>query len=216
MFLIIVELNSYVWTTIFSFGKITKESSLVLTLVFNVLFRFVEYWSSDRLIWTGEITKCYYFNDYVEKLLGKKLRYVLQFFQLVFCYGTLVQYICTIYTLIGRFVYCAFYSSAFHSLENFNYEMWSHLKHKFPIVLLIAVLISVSSIIKKLSKYMAVSIVSLSFTLLDVLVVIIQTPSSYKSFKSGKELAAVDGEKEPELSPNWFGMSSVFGKDRWK
>ena len=211
-FVVFIQLNIVFGTGVFSFGNSAKEFSLFFLLIFNIIFSFVDYWSVDRMIYTGNKMHCYDYGKIVCKLLGKVPMISLEICVICFDYGILMQYIYTFYSLIGRFVHNTFYTDRYETYDAYNSKVWNTLKYRLPVILVISLLLGSLTFSRNITKYMIISCLSFSLTLFGIFVVIVQTPASFQDYLDNEYEYSFDKNGE-RIYPNWTDYSQAFTKE---
>ena len=110
--------NFCLGTTIYTFAVRAKKFGLVWLLFFCVLVAVINYWSIMLGVYASEKCKEDDFSEITEKLLGRKMRNILNIILILYSYASLMCFICLLYPLFGRFIQSAFYSS-----DYFDYDL---------------------------------------------------------------------------------------------
>ena len=125
--------NLCLGTTIFTFAVRAKAFGLVWFLFFCVLVGAINYWSIMRCVIASSRCKEDDYSEITEKIMGKKMRIVLNIFLIIYSYGFMMCFLSLMYILLGRFIHSAGYTESYPDFSNFNNNVWGKAYIKFPI-----------------------------------------------------------------------------------
>ena len=111
--------NICLGTTIFTFANRAKAFGLVWLLVFCVVVAVINYWSIMRCVYASEKCEEDDFSEITEKLLGRKMRNLLNVIIIIYSYASLMCFIALIFPLFGRFIQSAFYRNDYIDYDDF-------------------------------------------------------------------------------------------------
>ena len=200
--------NICLGTTIFTFGSRAKGFGLVWLLVFCFVVAAINYWSIMRCVYASSKCKENDFSEITEKLLGRKMRHLLNVIIILYSYTTLMCFISLIFPLFGRFVQSAFYRNDYADYDEFYDEKWGKPYIKYPFFIGLAIIVSLLCLIKDINKLNFSSYIGVGAVLYTLIVVAVQCHSYYKHYKN-----TVYVKEDKNTHPNWINLGNAFKKD---
>ena len=191
--------NICLGTTIFTFAVRAKSFGLIWLLFFCFIVAFVNY---AAVMWVAHASSKCEESDYseiTEKLLGTKMRKILNIVIIIDGYATLMAFISLVYSTFGRFIQSAFYKDDYLSYEDFEDSKWDKLYIKLPIFVGLSILISLLCLITNIAKLDFASYISVGAVSYALIVVMVQCHSYYKHYKN-----TVYVENDSDTHPNWY------------
>jgi len=116
--------NICLGTTIFTFAVRAKSFGLVWIIVACILVGVINYWTIMRGVLASSKCKEDDFSEITEKILGKKIRIILNIFLIIYSYACMMCFIALVFPLFGRFIQSAFYPKDYVDFEDFNEKKW--------------------------------------------------------------------------------------------
>ena len=200
--------NICLGTTIFTFANRAKSFGLVWLLVFCVVIAVINYWSIMRCVYASEKCQEDDFSEITEKLLGKRMRDLLNVIIIIYSYASLMCFIALIFPLFGRFIHTAFYKDDYVDYDAFYDDKWGKSYVKFPFFIGLAFLLSLICLIKDINKLNFSAYIGVVAVIYTLFVVMIQCKSYYKHYKD-----TVYKEDDKDTHPNWINFGDAFQKD---
>ena len=200
--------NICLGTTIFTFANRAKSFGLVWLLVFCFVVAIVNYWSIMRVVHASKVCKEDDFSEITEKLLGRKMRHLLNVIIILYSYASLMCFIALIFPLFGRFLQSAFYRNDYKDYDEFYDYKWGKPYIKFPFFLALALLLSLICLIKDINKLNFSAYIGVIAVIYALIVVMVQCRSYYKHYKD-----TVYVEEDESTHPNWINLGDAFKKD---
>ena len=200
--------NICLGTTIFTFAVRAKSFGLIWLLFFCLVVAFINY---AAVMWVAHASSKCEESDYseiTEKLLGRKMRLLLNIVIIIDGYATLMAFISLVYSTLGRFIQTAFYKDDYLSYEDFEDNKWDKLYIKLPIFVGLSILISLLCLITNIAKLDFVSYISVGAVFYALIVIMVQCHSYYKHYKD-----TVYVENDSDTHPNWYNLGDAFHKD---
>ena len=200
--------NICLGTTIFTFAIRAKSFGLIWLLFFCFVVAFINY---AAVMWVAHASSKCEENDYseiTEKLLGRKMRQLLNIVIIIDGYATLMAFISLVYSTFGRFMQSAFYKDDYLSYEDFEDNKWDKLKIKLPIFVGLSIFISLLCLITNMAKLDFVSYISVGAVSYALIVIMVQCHSYYNHYKD-----TVYVENDSDTHPNWYNLGDAFHKD---
>ena len=199
--------NLCLGTTIFTFAVRAKSLGLVWFIFACIIVAFVNYWSIMRCVYASSRCKEDDYSEITEKILGKKMRIVLNVFIILYSYGFCMCYLALIYSLFGRFIYSAGFTKDFIDYESFFDKKWGKAYIKYPIFAGIAFFLSLMCLIKDINKLNFSAYIGVVACMYGLFVVMIECNSYYKYYKETKYI-----EEVKSTHPNWINLGDAFTK----
>ena len=130
--------NMCLGTSIFTFAKWTKSYGLVWILVFCLIIAIINYWSLMNCSIASSRIKPDDYSEVTDNILGKKAKFILNIFIIVYSYACLITFFVLIYALLGRFVQAVGYQNKYNTYDDFYDDKWgkAYIKYPFHLVLL--------------------------------------------------------------------------------
>ena len=148
------------------------------------------------------------FSEITEKLLGRKMRNILNIILILYSYASLMCFICLLYPLFGRFIQSAFYNSDYVDYDDFFDKKWGQNYIKYPFFLGMACVLSFICLIKDINKLNFTAFIGVCANIYTLFVIMIQCKSYYKHYKD-----TVYIEEDENTHPNWINLGEAFKKD---
>ena len=101
--------NICLGTTIFTFVIRAKSFGLGWLLVACVAKGFINYWPIMNCCIVSSQYKSDDYSEIIEKVLGKKMRVILNIIIIIYSYACVMCFLALIYPLFGRFILSALY-----------------------------------------------------------------------------------------------------------
>ena len=111
--------NMCLGTSIFTFAKWTQSFGLVWILVFCVIIAIINYWSLMNCSIASSRVKEDDYSEITERIMGKKTKFVLNIFIIVYSYACLITFFVLIYALFGRFIQSVGYQNKYNTYDDF-------------------------------------------------------------------------------------------------
>ena len=200
--------NICLGTTIFTFANRAKSFGLVWLLVFCVVVAAINYWSIMRCVYASSKCKEDDFSEITEKLLGKRMRDLLNFIIIIYSYASLMCFIALIFALFGRFIHGAFFKDDYVDYDAFYDGKWGKSYVKYPFYIGLAFILSLICLIKDINKLNFSAYIGVVACLYALLVVTIECNSYYNHYKD-----TVYQEDNDDTHPNWINLGDAFQKD---
>ena len=198
--------NICLGTTIFTFAVKAKSFGLVWLLVACTVVAIVNYWTITRGVLASSKCKEDDFSEIVEKIMGKKMRHLLNFFLILYSYACLMCFLALIYTLSGRFFQSAFYKNKYETFDDFEDAKWGKAYIKFPFFFVLTFLLCLLCLIKDINKLNFSAYIGVGAVFYTLIVIVAQCHSYYKYYKDHKYI-----KEDKDTHPNWINF-----KDAWK
>lgn len=199
--------NLCLGTTIFTFAVRTKAFGLVWFLVACILVAAINYWSITRCIYASSKCKEDDYSEIMEKILGKKMRIVLNICIIIYSYGFMMCFLALMFNLFGRFIHNAGYTKEYPNIEDFQNEIWEKAYIKYPIYLAICFFLSLMCLIKDINKLNFSAYIGVIAVIYSLFVVMIQCNSYYKNYKN-----TIYKKEDKATHPNWINLGDAFTK----
>ena len=199
--------NFCLGTTIFTFAVRAKAFGLVWYLFFCVLIGAVNYWSIMRCAYASSKCKEDDYSEITERILGKKMRLILNIFIIIYSYGFMMCFLTLIYSLFGRFIHSAGYTKTYPDYSEFNDNIWGKAYVKFPVFAGICFCLSLMGLIKDINKLNFSAYIGVVAVIYTLLVVTIQCDGYYKHYKK-----TVYVEEDKSTHVNWINLGNAFDK----
>ena len=200
--------NICLGTTIYTFATRAKRFGLVWLLFFCVVVAVINYWSIMLGVYASSKCKEDDFSEMTEKLLGKRMRDLLNVIMILYSYASLMCFISLLYPLFGRFIQSAFYYNEYVDYDAFFNEMWGKAYIKYPFFTVLACILSLICLIKDINKLNFTAYIGVSANIYTLLVIIIQCRGYYEHYKN-----TVYKEEDKNTHPNWINLGDAFKKD---
>ena len=200
--------NICLGTTIFTFANRAKAFGLVWLLVFCVVVAVINYWSIMRCVYASEKCEEDDFSEITEKLLGRKMRNLLNVIIIIYSYASLMCFIALIFPLFGRFIQSAFYRNDYIDYDDFYDQKWGKIYIKLPFFIGLAFILSLICLIKDINRLNFSAYIGVVAVIYALFVVMIQCHSYYKHYKD-----TVYKEDDDSTHPNWVNLGDAFTKD---
>ena len=175
--------NICLGTTIYTFAVRAKKFGLVWLLFFCVLVAVINYWSIMLGVYASDKCKEDDFSEITEKLLGRKMRNILNIILILYSYASLMCFICLLYPLFGRFIQSAFYYKDYIDYDEFFDKKWGQNYIKYPFFLGLACILSFICLIKDINKLNFTAFIGVCSNIYALSVIMIQCDSYYKHYK---------------------------------
>jgi amino acid permease len=199
--------NICLGTTIFTFAVKAKSFGLVWLIVCCCIVAIVNYWTITRgVIASSKCDDCDDFSEITEKIMGKKMRVVLNIFLILYSYACIMCFLALIFPLFGRFIQSAFYKDKYPTYDDFADAKWGKAYIKFPFFIGLTFLLCLLCLIKDINKLNFSAYIGVGAVIYTLFVVMIQCHSYYKYYKKNVYI-----KEDKSTHPNWTNM-----KDAWK
>jgi len=200
--------NACLGTTIFTFAVKAKSFGLVWLLVAAVVVAFVDYWTIMAGAKASSRVEEDDYSEITEKVLGKKMRAVLNFMLIVYSYACMMCFLALLYPLFGRFIQTIGYNNKYESYDDFLSDKMGKLYIKIPFYVGVSLAISLLCLIDDINKLSFSSYIGVGAVAYSLLVVTVQCPSYYKYYKK-----TVYVEEDKSTHANFKDISQAFKKD---
>ena len=197
--------NLCLGTTIFTFAVRAKAFGLVWFLVVCVVVAFVNYWSIMRCVYASSRCQEDDYSEITEKILGKKMRVVLNIFIILYSYGFCMCYCALIYSLFGRFILSVGYTKDYAEYSEFLDKRWGKAYIKYPFYAGVAFCLSLMCLIKDINKLNFSAYIGVASCSYGLIVVMIQCHSYYQHYKN-----TIYNKDDESTYTNWFNIKSAF------
>lgn len=199
--------NLCLGTTIFTFAIRAKQFGLVWFLIVCVIVAIVNYWSIMRCVIVSSRCKEDDYSEITEKILGRKMRVVLNFFIILYSYGFCMCYCALIYSLFGRFIQSAVYSTEYADYDEFLDKKWGKAYIKYPFYAGVGFILSLMGLIKDINKLSFSAYIGVASCFYGLIVVLVQTPSYYSYYKD-----TIYKKDDDSTHTNWINIGDAFTK----
>ena len=200
--------NMCLGTSIFTFAKWTKSYGLVWILVFFFIIAVINYWSLMNCSIASSRIKPDDYSEVTDNILGKKAKFILNIFLIVYSYACLITFFVLIYALLGRFVQAVGYQNKYDSYDDFYDDKWGKAYFIYPISFGIAIILSFISLIKDINKLSFSSYIGVLAVVYSLIVVLVQCHKYYNHYKDN-----VYKKEDKSTHVNWVDLSKAFTKD---
>jgi len=200
--------NLCLGTTIFTFAVRAKAFGLVWFLVACLIVAVVNYWSIMRCVIAS--SRCKDNDDYseiTEKILGRKMRVVLNVFIILYSYGFCMCYCALIFSLFGRFIHSAGFTNDYPDYSDFFDKRWGKAYIKYPFYAGVGFCLSLMCLIKDINKLNFSAYIGVTACSYGLIVVLVQCDSYYKYYKQ-----SIYKEDDPSTHTNWINLGDAFTK----
>ena len=197
--------NLCLGTTIFTFAVRAKTFGLVWFLVVCVVVAFVNYWSIMRCVYASSRCQEDDYSEITEKILGRKMRVVLNIFIILYSYGFCMCYCALIYSLFGRFILSVGYTKDYAEYSDFLDKRWGKAYIKYPFYAGVAFCLSLMCLIKDINKLNFSAYIGVSSCSYGLIVVMIQCYSYYQHYKK-----TIYNKDDESTYTNWFNIKDAF------
>ena len=147
-------------------------------------------------------------NDYSEitqRLLGRKMRLVLNLFITLLSYAFMMCFICLVYELLGRFYHSAFKKDEYAEFKDFKKAKWGKVYIKYPVYIVATAILFFICLIRDINKLNFTSYIGVCAVIYTLGVVAIQCHSYYKYYKETKYV-----EDDKSTHPNYWDITDAF------
>ena len=199
--------NLCLGTTIFTFAVRAKSFGLVWFILVCIVVAIVNYWSIMRCVYASSRCKEDDYSEITEKILGKKMRIVLNFFIILYSYGFCMCYLALIFSLFGRFIYSAGYTKDFIDYESFFTNRWGKANIKFPFFVGVAFFLSLICLIKDINKLNFTAYIGVISCMYGLFVIMIECNSYYTYYKDKIYI-----KEDKRTHVNWINLGDAFTK----
>ena len=200
--------NACLGTTIFTFGVKAKSFGLIWLLVATVVIAFVDYWTIMAGAKGSSKVEEDDYSEITEKILGRKMRIVLNTMLIVYSYACMMCYLALLFALFGRFIQTIGYNNKYETYDDFLSEKMGKLYVKIPFYIGVSLAISFLCLIDDINKLSFSSYIGVGAVIYSLLVVTVQCPSYYKHYKK-----TVYVEEDKSTHANYIDISQAFKKD---
>ena len=200
--------NLCLGTTIFTFAVRAKAFGLVWFLLACVIVAIVNYWSIMRCVYAS--SRCEDLDDYseiTERILGRKMRVVLNIFIILYSYGFCMCYCALIYSLFGRFIHSAGYTNDYESYNAFLDKKWGKAYIKYPFYAGVGFCLSLMCLIKDINKLNFSAYLGVASCSYGLIVVLVQCHSYYTYYKN-----SIYKAEDKSTHTNWINLGDAFTK----
>ena len=204
----LIVTNICLGTTIFTFAVRAKSFGLIWLLFFCFVVAIINY---AAIMWVAHASSKCEESDYseiTEKLLGRKMRKLLNIVIIIDGYATLMAFISLVYSTFGRFIQSAFYKDDYLSYNDFEDAKWGKLYIKLPFFIGLSFIVSLLCLITNIAKLDFASFIGVGAVSYALIVVMVQCHSYYKHYKK-----TVYVENDSDTHPNWYNLGDAFHKD---
>ena len=199
--------NLCLGTTIFTFAIRAKQFGLVWFLIACVIVAIVNYWSIMRCVIASSRCKEDDYSEITEKILGKKMRIILNIFIILYSYGFCMCYCALIYSLFGRFIQSAAYSKQYVDYDDFLDKKWGKAYIKYPFYAGVGFFLSLMGLIKDINKLNFSAYIGVTACSYGLIVVLVQTHSYYTYYKDN-----IYKSYDESTHTNWINLGDAFTK----
>ena len=200
--------NMCLGTSIFTFAKWTQSFGLVWILVFCVIIAIINYWSLMNCSIASSRVKEDDYSEITERIMGKKTKFVLNIFIIVYSYACLITFFVLIYALFGRFIQSVGYQNKYNTYDDFYDDKWGKAYIKYPFTFGVAIILSFVSLIKDIDKLSFSSYIGVTAVIYSLFVVMIQCNKYYNHYKDN-----VYNENDKSTKANWVDLGKAFTKE---
>ena len=200
--------NICLGTTIFTFAVRAKAFGLVWILIACFICGAVNYWTITRGVASSEKLKESDYSEITEKLLGKKGRLILNILIIIYSYACIMCFLALIYPLFGRFIMSIGYRNKYKDFEEFKKDKWGKSYIKFPIFIVIAVILSLECLIKDINKLNFSAYLGVIAVIYTLIIITIQCDTYYNHYKKNEYV-----ENDKRTHVNWTHLEKAFTSD---
>ena len=200
--------NICLGTTIFTFAVRAKAFGLVWILIACFICGAVNYWTITRGVASSEKLKESDYSEITEKLLGKKGRLILNILIIIYSYACIMCFLALIYPLFGRFIMSIGYRNKYNDFEEFKKDKWGKSYIKFPIFIVIAVILSLECLIKDINKLNFSAYLGVIAVIYTLIIITIQCDTYYNHYKKNEYV-----ENDKSTHVNWIHLEKAFTSD---
>ena len=200
--------NICLGTTIFTFAVRAKAFGLVWILIACFICGAVNYWTITRGVASSEKLKESDYSEITEKLLGKKGRLILNILIIIYSYACIMCFLALIYPLFGRFIFSIAYKEKYDDYEDFQKKKWGKTYIKFPIFIVIAVILSLECLIKDINKLNFSAYLGVIAVIYTLIIITIQCDTYYNHYKKNEYV-----ENDKSTHVNWTHLEKAFTSD---
>ena len=200
--------NICLGTTIFTFAVRAKAFGLVWILIACFICGAVNYWTITRGVASSEKLKESDYSEITEKLLGKKGRLILNILIIIYSYACIMCFLALIYPLFGRFIMSIGYRNKYNDFEEFKKDKWGKSYIKFPIFIVIAVILSLECLIKDINKLNFSAYLGVIAVIYTLIIITIQCDTYYNHYKKNEYV-----ENDKSTHVNWTHLEKAFTSD---
>ena len=197
--------NLCLGTTIFTFAVRAKTFGLIWFLVVCVVVACINYWSIMRCVYASSRCKEDDYSEITEKILGRKMRVVLNIFIILYSYGFCMCYCALIYSLFGRFILSVGYTKDYAEYSDFLDKRWGKAYIKYPFYAGVGFCLSLMCLIKDINKLNFSAYIGVASCSYGLIVVFVQCPSYYKYYKK-----TIYNKDDESTYTNWFNIKDAF------
>ena len=197
--------NLCLGTTIFTFAVRVKTFGLVWFLIICVVVACVNYWSIMRCVYASSRCKEDDYSEITEKILGRKMRVVLNIFIILYSYGFCMCYCALIYSLFGRFILSVGYTKDYEEYSDFLDKKWGKAYIKYPFYAGVGFCLSLMCLIKDINKLNFSAYIGVASCSYGLIVVLVQCPSYYKHYKN-----TIYNKDDESTFTNWINIKDAF------
>ena len=148
------------------------------------------------------------YSEITEKVLGKKMRVILNIIIIIYSYACVMCFLALIYPLFGRFILSALYSDKYSSDEDFSEKKWGKPFIKFPFLLGMAFFISLMCLIKDINKLNFSAYIGVIAVIYALFVVMVECRDYYNYYKK-----TIYVEEDKSTHPKWVNLGNAFTSD---
>ena len=200
--------NMCLGTSIFTFAKWTKSYGLVWILVFCLIIAIINYWSLMNCSIASSRVKPDDYSEVTDKILGKKAKFILNIFLIIYSYACLITFFVLIYALLGRFIQSVGYQNKYDSFDDFYDDKWGKAYFIYPISFGIAIILSFISLIKDIDKLSFSSYIGVIAVIYSLIVILVQCHKYYNHYKDN-----VYKKEDKSTHVNWTDLDKAFTKE---
>jgi amino acid permease len=197
--------NLCLGTTIFTFAVRAKTFGLFWFLVICVVVAFVNYWSIMRCVYASSRCQEDDYSEITEKILGRKMRLVLNIFIILYSYGFCMCYCALIYSLFGRFIHSVGYTKDYEEYSDFLDKRWGKAYIKYPFYAGVAFCLSLMCLIKDINKLNFSAYIGVASCSYGLIVVLVQCHSYYQYYKK-----TIYNKDDESTYTNFFNIKDAF------
>ena len=201
--------NICVGATIFTFAVRVKSFGLVWYIVACILTGIINYWTIMR--GTLASSRRSFIKDYsllTLAILGKKSRFILNIFIILYSYGCMMCFFSLLFPLFGRFIQNIADNNKYNTYEEFEKLKWGKTYIKFFFFIVMIFVVAILCATANINKLKYSSHIAVAFMIYSLLVVMIQCSDYYNYYKKTKYI-----KEDNKTHPNWFNLSKAFTKD---